>query len=126
MTCMRDFWTLSRRRCACAATACHCHTAAHFGVLVCSLLAALPECFTNKHTQIGRRSERIDAVALQAALLEQRGQLIANEVFAPAPEHSRITIAANSHTGQFFFRSNRFGGDAEVVRTFGDDRLHLL
>jgi len=32
--------------------------AAHFGALVCSLLASLPECFANKHTQIGLLSKR--------------------------------------------------------------------
>ena len=32
--------------------------AAHFGVLVCSLLASLPECFANKHTRIGLLGNR--------------------------------------------------------------------
>ncbi len=33
------------------------------GVLVCSLLASLPECFANKHTHTDLHSKRIDRVA---------------------------------------------------------------
>ncbi len=33
------------------------------GVLVCSLLATLPECFANKHTHTGLQSKQIDRVA---------------------------------------------------------------
>ncbi len=32
-------------------------------VLVCSLLASLPECFANKHTHTGLQSKQIDRVA---------------------------------------------------------------
>ncbi len=51
------------------ATACQCHKAAHFGVLVCSLLATLPLCFTNQHTRIELLSKRIG----KAAVCPQRG-----------------------------------------------------
>ena len=47
--------------------------AAHFGVLVCSLLATFPECFTNKHTQFGRPAF---AGWGPLVLVAERGQLI--------------------------------------------------